>query len=408
MLCGLLGRKLGHSYSPQIHASLGEYEYRLFEQEPEALEAFLRDNNFTGLNVTIPYKKVVATLCDVLSPVAKRLGAVNTIIKDCDGKICGHNTDYFGFLSMVKKSGLSFNRKKVVVLGSGGASATVVAVTEDLGGIPVIISRNGEDNYQNLHRHKDAAILVNATPVGMYPNTGISPVDLDAFPHLEGVLDLIYNPARTKLLQDAFDRNLVAVNGLYMLVAQAKESAEWFTEKTIDDGFIQEIYDKLRFCMENILLIGMPGTGKTTIGHHLAKLLNRPYFDSDIEIEKLAEKPIPEIFKEQGESDFRKLETQVLTELCKKSGAIIATGGGCVTIPENIPILRQNSTIIWLKRDLRLLPTEGRPLSQSTDLQKMYEIRKPLYEKTADIQINNDRSPEELANAIIRAISERT
>lgn len=408
MLCGLLGRKLGHSYSPQIHASLGEYEYRLFEQEPEALERFLRSENYTGLNVTIPYKKAVASFCDVLSPVAKRLGAVNTVVKDQDGKLIGHNTDYFGFMSMVKKSGLNLNGKKVVILGSGGASATVVAVTLDLGGFPIVISRTGENNYQNLYRHADASILVNATPVGMYPNNGCTPIDLNTFPHLEGVLDLIYNPAHTILLQDAKERNLISLNGLYMLVAQAKESAEWFTGSTIDDGIIEEIYNHFQFSMENILLIGMPGSGKSTLGKILAKRLSRPFFDTDEEIVRLADKPIPEIFKEQGETGFRKLETQVLTELCKKSGTIIATGGGCVTVRENIPILSQNSVVVWLKRDLEQLPTEGRPLSLNADLQRMYEVRRPLYINCADIQVNNDDTVDAVAKRIIDAIMERT
>lgn len=408
MLCGLLGRKLGHSYSPQIHASLGEYEYRLFEQEPEALERFLRSENFTGLNVTIPYKKSVASLCDILSPVAKRLGAVNTVVKDQDGKLIGHNTDYFGFMSMVKKSGLNLNGKKVVILGSGGASATVVAVTLDLGGFPIVISRTGENNYQNLYRHADASVLVNATPVGMYPNNGCTPIDLDTFPHLEGVLDLIYNPAHTILLQDAKERNLISLNGLYMLVAQAKESAEWFTGSTIDDGIIEEIYNHLRFSMENILLIGMPGSGKSTLGKILSKQLSRPFYDTDEEIIRLANKPIPDIFKEQGESGFRKLETQVLTETCKKSGTIIATGGGCVTVRENIPILSQNSVVVWLKRDLEQLPAEGRPLSLNADLQRMYEVRRPLYINCADIQINNDDTVDAVAKRIIDAIMERT
>lgn len=408
MLCGLLGRKLGHSYSPQIHALLGDYEYRLFEQEPDTIESFLRNENFTGLNITIPYKKAIASLCDTLSPVAKRLGAVNTVIKDQTGKITGHNTDYFGFLSMVKNSRLNLAGKKVLILGSGGASATVVAVTEDLGGIPVVISRSGENNYENLHIHKDAAVLVNATPVGMYPNSGVSPVDLDILPHLEGVLDLIYNPARTKVLLDAKDRNLVTMNGLYMLVAQAKESAEWFTGTTIDDGVIQQIYDNLRFSMENILLVGMPGSGKSTLGKILAQQLSRPYIDTDIEIEKLVQKSISEIFKEQGESGFRRLETQVLTSQCQKSGAIISTGGGCVTVSGNIPILRQNSVVVWVKRNLKLLPTEGRPLSLTADLQKMYEARGPLYLHCADLQADNNGSAEATAKQIIDAIRERT
>ena len=222
--CGLLGRKLAHSYSPQIHSQFGNYSYALFEKEPEEIEGFLKNGDYTGINVTVPYKKAVLPFLDEVSPVAKRLGAVNTVIRT-DGKLIGHNTDYFGFQAMVKSSGLDVAGKKVLVLGSGGASNTARAVLEELGSRVVVISRSGEDNYQNLHLHKDASIIVNTTPVGMYPDTESSPVDLAQFPILEGVLDVIYNPARTKLLMDAQDRGLVAVNGLLMLVAQAKEAA---------------------------------------------------------------------------------------------------------------------------------------------------------------------------------------
>ena len=227
MKCGLLGRKLGHSYSPQIHAHLGDYPYTLFEKEPEEIEDFLKTGDFTGINVTVPYKKTVIPYLDQLTEMAQKMGAVNTIVRR-SGKLIGHNTDPFGFLTMLEDSGLQVSGKKVLVLGSGGASNTAVAVLKDLGAQVVIISRSGENNYENLDLHRSAAVIVNCTPVGMYPNAGISPIDLDLFPHLEGVLDMIYNPARTKLLLDGEKRGLVAVNGLLMLVAQAKESAEWF------------------------------------------------------------------------------------------------------------------------------------------------------------------------------------
>lgn len=406
MVCGLLGRTLGHSYSPQIHAKLGAYTYRLFEKEPDEICSFLKSNSFTGLNVTIPYKKAVIEYCDVLTPIAQRLGAVNTIVKKQDGTLLGHNSDYFGFKSMVFKSKLQVTGKKALVLGSGGASATAVAVLQDLGSHVIVISRSGENNYENIKSHSDAALIVNATPVGMYPNTEAAPVDLSLFPDLEGVLDLIYNPAHTSLLQAAEARGIVAENGLWMLVAQAKESAEYFTGKKISDESIKEIYNTLKFQMENILLIGMPGSGKSTIGKMVADMLSREFCDLDDEIVKYAGCSIPEIFENSGEEEFRNIETQVIYDICKKSGLVIATGGGCVTKERNYPLLHQNSTIVWLKRDIDTLPTEGRPLSQQTKLTQMYSVRKPLYDAFADITIENDGEATDAANRVIAAIKE--
>lgn len=407
MQCGLLGRKLGHSYSPQIHACLSDYDYTLFELEPDSLADFLKNGQFNGLNVTIPYKKEVIPYCDELSPAARKLGAVNTLVRK-DGRLIGHNTDYFGFLTMVKASGLNVSGKKVLVLGSGGASTTVVAVLESLNANAIVISRNGENNYTNLNLHSDASIIVNTTPVGMYPNNGDSPIKLDLFPQLEGVLDLIYNPARTKLLLDAEARKIVAMNGLLMLVAQAKESAEWFTGNKIADSIITQIYNKLRFQMTNIILVGMPGCGKTTIGKILAQKLNRPFIDADAEIVRASGKTVPEIFAESGETGFRKIETQVLTELGKESGKIIATGGGCVTVPENYPLLHQNGNIIWIQRELFLLATEERPLSEKSRLASMYEVRESLYRDFSDYIIKNDCSPETAAERILSVYTEDT
>lgn len=394
MNCGLLGRKLGHSYSPQIHARLGHYSYALFEKEPAELEAFLKNGHWSGINVTIPYKQDVIPYLDTLSPTAAKLGAVNCIVRR-DGKLVGHNTDYFGFQCMVQSSGLNVAGKKVLVLGTGGASKPVVAVMEELGGQVVQISRSGENNYQNLHRHADAAVIVNATPVGMYPNTGVSPVDLSLFPQLEGVLDIIFNPARTQLLLDAQARGLVAVNGLLMLVAQAKEAAEWFQNTKLDDGFIDSIHTALRRQMENIVLIGMPGCGKSTVGKALAEKLGKTFVDADVQIVKLAGKPIAEIFAGEGEEVFRDWETKALEAIGKGSGLVIATGGGCVTKARNYPLLSQNGTIYWLQRDLEKLPTEGRPLSQTNRLTDLYQKRQPLYAAFADHIIRNDGTLEE-------------
>lgn len=403
MKCGLLGRKLGHSYSPQIHAQLADYSYELFEKEPEELENFLKNGDFTGINVTVPYKKDVIPYLDELTPRAQKLGAVNTIVRR-DGKLVGHNTDYFGFLTMVRSSGLIVKDKKVLVLGSGGASNTAVAVLEELDAQVIVISRSGENSYENLHLHSDAALLVNTTPVGMYPNTEKSPVDLDLFPNLEGVLDVVYNPARTQILLDAEKKGLVAINGLLMLVAQAKEAAEWFADTEISDEKIPEIHRTLRHQMENIILIGMPGCGKSTIGKKLAQKLGKEFVDADQALETHFGRPITEIIPQDGEAAFRAMETEILDMLGKKSGLIIATGGGCITQERNYPLLHQNGTIFWLKRDLNKLPTHGRPLSQKNKLSELYRVRKPLYEAFADVVIDNDSTTAQTIHQILEAL----
>ena len=401
MKCGLLGQHLSHSYSPQIHSKLGGYSYKLFEVAPENLSDFLTEKDFDGINVTIPYKKAVIPFCHQLSPQAAMLGAVNTIIKAKDGKLIGHNTDHFGFSSMLETSTLSVAGKKVIVLGSGGASVTVQSVLKTLNAEVIVISRSGENNYSNLYLHKDAAVIVNATPVGMYPHCGKTPIDLSQFPALEGVLDLIYNPARTQLLLDAEKRELITRNGLWMLVAQAKESAEWFTGTEISDRIIENIFHNLKEQMENIVLIGMPGCGKSTIGKLLADQCGRRFVDTDAIIEAKAGKTIPEIFQQEGEDKFRELETQVIAETAKASGLVISTGGGCVTRAENYDLLHQNSRIIWLQRDVANLPTAGRPLSQKTSPAELYRVRAPLYQTFADNIILNDGSPTDTAKAIL-------
>ena len=406
MKCGLLGRKLGHSYSPQIHGLLGDYSYELFEKEPEQLPFFLKDDDFTGINVTIPYKKDVIPYLDELSPAARKIGSVNTIVRRADGSLFGHNSDYFGFVSLVKHSGIAVEGKKVLVLGSGGTSNMVVTALRDLGAAPVVISRSGENNYGNLHLHSDASVIVNATPVGMYPNTGVSPIDLNRFPKLDGVLDVIYNPAKTQLLLDAEKLGIPHENGLWMLVAQAKEAAEYFTGKKLSDDMIARIHHKLSRQMKNIVLIGMPGCGKSTIGNLLARKLGRKFVDADEEIIQLAGKSIPEIFAQDGEEIFREWETMALEHLGKQSGLVIATGGGCVTRQRNYPALHQNGSIVWLERDLSLLPTDGRPLSQSNRLEEMYAVRKPMYEAFADVRVANTGSPEDTVTEILSKLEE--
>ncbi|MBE7001370.1 MAG: AAA family ATPase [Ruminococcaceae bacterium] len=404
MRCGLLGEKLGHSYSPQIHSYLGNYSYSLFEKKPEELDDFFHSGDFDCINVTIPYKKDVIPYCSELTECAKKLGSVNTIVRKADGSLIGHNTDFFGFRSMLLRMELDVAGKKALVLGSGGASVTAVAVLKELGANVVVISRSGENNYSNLSLHKDASVIVNATPVGMYPNAGVSPVDLDLFPKLEGVLDIVYNPDRTRLILDAEGRNIPAQNGLWMLVAQAKESAEWFTSQKISDEVIGQIYNSLQKQMENIVLVGMPGCGKSTIGKQLAKALNKQFVDADAEITLDAQMNIPEIFAKFGEDGFRRIETQVLNKIGQMSNLVIATGGGCVTREENYPLLHQNGTICWIKRDIDALPKAGRPLSQAGNLAQMYAYRKPLYAQFADITVENSGTVAEVVQNIVKGL----
>lgn len=405
MRCGLLGRKLSHSYSPQIHKELGSYSYALFEKEPEELDKFLMHGDFSAINVTIPYKKDVIPYCSELSDRAKAMGAVNTLVRKPDGSLIGHNTDYYGFSSTLKKTMLSFSGKKALILGSGGAAVTAVAVLRELGANVITISRSGENNYQNLDRHVDTALIVNATPVGMYPNVGVSPVDLQNFPKLECVLDMIYNPARTALLMQAESLGIPYSNGLWMLVAQAKESAEWFTGLQISDDVIKKIHTQLSNKMENIVLIGMPGCGKTTVGKELAERLHMSYVDADQEIVKAAGCPIPEIFAKQGEEVFRSMETEVLASLGKSSGMVIATGGGCVTRQRNYPLLHQNGRIFWLQRAISQLPTDGRPLSQAGKLTDMYRVREPMYRAFSDHCIDNNSTLTQTVDAILSILN---
>ena len=385
---GLLGEKLGHSYSPQIHAQLASYPYDLYEVAPERLDAFLRTTELAGMNVTIPYKKAVIPYCKALSPAAARIGSVNTLVRRADGWY-GDNTDYDGFCYMARDFAIA--GKKALVLGNGGVSLTVQQALRDLGAREVVvISRRGPDNYENLARHADAQIIANATPVGMYPNNGASPLDLAGFPRLEGVLDLIYNPARTALLLQAERRGIACNGGLGMLVAQAKRAAELFTGRAIADGEIERITRCLAGQMQNIVLIGMPGCGKTTLGKALADRLGRPFYDADTVLEQRAGRSIPEIFRCDGEAAFRALETQTLAELGKGSGAVIATGGGCVTRPENAPLLRQNGRVVWVKRPLDRLPVSGRPVSQRMSAAAIYAQRRDRYAAFAAYTVEND------------------
>ena len=404
--CGLLGEKLGHSYSPAIHAMLADYEYKLYERSPEEVEAFVRNGDWDGLNVTIPYKKTVIPFCDELSDTARRIGSVNTLVRRPDGSLYGDNTDSYGFERLIRRCGIQVRGKKALVLGSGGASVTVCDVLRSLGADNVtVISRGGKNNYDNLERHADAQIIVNTTPLGMYPNTGKAAVDLRCFHKCEGVLDVVYNPARTALILQAEALHIPCASGLYMLVAQAKRSSELFTGQDIDDSRIDRIEHTLSSSMKNVVLIGMPGCGKTTVAAALGQALGRIVYEADVLIAEQAGCSIPEIFAAQGEDGFRKLETGVLSQLGKQSGTILSTGGGCVTREENYPLLHQNGTIFWLLRETSLLPKDGRPISQRSDLNELYEKRRPQYEAFADHVIDNNGALEETVGKILEVLA---
>lgn len=406
MRFGLLGRKLGHSYSPQIHALLGDYEYPLYEKEPEEIEKFMTSDNFDGMNVTIPYKETVIPYMSQLSDTAKKIGSVNTITRMPDGKLYGDNTDYYGFSYLLESAGFDVKDKKVIVLGNGGASKTVVCVCTDKGAKEVtVISRRSEtDNYENISKHYDADYIINTTPVGMYPDNGTSPIELELFKSCKGVADLIYNPSKTQLLLDAQKLSIPAVNGLTMLCAQGVKAAESFTKQKYDNGKALEITKKLEQQMLNIVLVGMPGCGKSTAAKTLSQSLSREVIDTDELIKANEGREIPEIFGDEGEEYFRNAESLAVKHAGKQSGKIIATGGGAILRDENKAALRQNSVVVFLKRDLSQLDTEGRPLSINNPLEEMYKKRLPHYEAVCDITVEVAPEKEETARRILKGL----
>ena len=389
MKYGLIGEHLGHSYSPFIHSLLGSSPYELVSLRPEELGPFINAGEFAGLNVTIPYKKAVMPYLDHIAPEAQAIGAVNTIVRRDDG-LWGYNTDCQGFLYAAERAGISLKGKKVLVLGSGGASAAVQAAAAGAGAVEVlVVSRTGVLNYGNVYDEKGAEVIVNATPVGMYPQNRGKLVELSRFGSCCGVMDLIYNPLRTPLLLDARELGIPFSNGLSMLVAQAKYASDLFQGIQRPDSIIEEALEKTQQKVENIVLIGMPGCGKSTIGKKLAAQQGKKFVDTDTLVEKKAGKNIPDIFKDDGEETFRALEAEVIAAVGKEGGQVIATGGGCVLNLENVRNLKQNGTVIFIKRDMAELATEGRPLSQGGDLEAMYERRLPFYEAAADTVMEN-------------------
>lgn len=396
----LIGEHLSHSYSPEIHSYLYNYNYSLKELNKDELDSFFKKREFDGLNVTIPYKNEVIKYLDKISPEAEKIGAVNTVLNE-NGVLTGYNTDYFGFMEMVKKSGADVKNKSAVVVGGGGASKAVCAVLYDMGAKEVKVLAHKDNTPEKINEYTDCDVLVNASPVGMYPNNGISPVDLEQFKNCTSVLDLIYNPAETKLLQSAERLGKKHINGLYMLVAQAKKAAEIFTGEKIDNSLVGIICRKIEMKTKNIVLIGMPGCGKTTVGKLLSQKLSRDFHDSDSEIERKYMHPA-EFITTKGEKEFRAAEHEILGELGRKSGCVIATGGGVVTRNENYDVLRQNSTVIFLKRDISLLATENRPLSKDAQaVENLYKTRLPLYKGFCHAEVDADITPELTCKKII-------
>lgn len=387
MAYGLIGEALGHSFSPLLHGMLGDYDYRLYPLKREELPAFMKNTTLKGFNVTIPYKEMVMPFLDAVSGKAQAIGSVNTVLRREDGSLFGDNTDYDGF-QLLLGDAAPFRGKKALVLGSGGASKTVQKVLRDAGIQPIVISRTGENNYDNLDRHRDAALLINTTPVGMYPEVDKAPVSLREFNQLQLVLDLIYNPLRTRLLLEAEALHIPARGGLLMLAGQAQEAARlWGLVGSRD--MAPQMAKEVEKSTRNIALIGMPGCGKTRIAKELARLTGRSVLDTDDMVQSAQGLHPRDLIARHGEAAFRHMETQALKEAAKQSGVTIATGGGIVTVPDNLPILRQNSIILWVQRDLALLSSEGRPLSQSIGIEELYARRQPLYAAWAQAAYHN-------------------
>ena len=404
---GLLGETLGHSFSPQLHRAFGSYDYRLLPTPRDQLEQLFAQRQFLGLNVTMPYKQTVMPLCDEIDERAAQIGAINTVVNR-DGRLVGYNTDIDGLLFMARRSGIELRGKKILILGSGGTSRTATTAARECGAEKVIIiSRSGEHNYEHLSRHADADVIINTTPVGMFPNCGQSPVDLAQFSHLSGVLDVVYHPLRTALFMQAERMGIPCSCGLSMLTAQARRASELFTGTPISNEQTEKVLSALRRDLENIVLIGMPGCGKSTIAAALGEKTGRNVVDIDEMITRRAGLSTSEIFAVHGEAYFRALESDCIREVGQRTGIIISTGGGCVTRAENYAPLHQNGYIIHLMRDLDRLPTDGRPISRRTNAAELWAQRKAQYESFADCVIDNNGSIEQTLAHITKEWNER-
>ena len=410
MQFGLIGKHLSHSYSVEIHNIIADYDYELFELSEDELSDFFKKRDFRGINVTIPYKEAVIPYLDEISDTAKKIGAVNTVINR-HGRLFGYNTDFYGMRALIKHTGLNLDGKKVLILGTGGTSKTAFAVAESLGAKDIIFvsrtKKTGAVTFSEVYDfHNDAQIIINTTPCGMFPNVDGTPIMIDSFSDLEGIIDAVYNPLRTNLVLDGKSRNILAEGGLYMLSAQAVYASKLFLDKVAEDDLIDFAFKSVKKQKENIVLIGMPSCGKTTIGKMLSDALGKDFFDSDFEITERIGITIPEFFKRYGEKKFREIEKEVIASLSKKSDSIISTGGGAILDPENVRALKRNGTLIFLNRPLELLtPTADRPLSsEHSALKRLFDERYPLYRAAADLEILADKSPESVLNSILKEL----
>ncbi len=403
---GCIGEKLKHSFSKEIHAKIFDYNYELKEIAPENLDKFMREGDFRAVNVTIPYKQAVIPHLDFIDETARKIGAVNTVVNK-NGKLYGYNTDFFGMREMIIKNGIEVKNKKVLILGSGGTSKTAFAVAENLGGSEILkVSRNGGEGLitynEALKNHLDAEIIINTTPCGMYPNAGISAIDIKDFKNLSAVIDAVYNPLRSKIVLEAKKRGITATGGLYMLVSQGVKAAEYFTDTKISNDVTEKIYAEMLAKKENIVLIGMPSCGKSTVGQKLADILGFSFTDTDGEIVKRENREIKDIFEIQGEKAFRDIESAVIKQISELQSTVIATGGGAILREENIDFLKSNGRLVFLDRSLdKLITTCDRPLSSDREsLKQRYRERYDIYCSVCDIKITADGSIEEVTEEI--------
>lgn len=406
MKYGLLGEKLGHSFSKEIHARLADYEYELRELNAEELDALFRKKDFEAVNVTIPYKQTVIPYLDEISERAKTIGAVNAVVNR-NGKLFGDNTDFAGMRALALHAGADMKNKKVLVLGTGGTSKTACTVAKDLGAREVLrVSRTKKEDavtYEEAaEKHSDAQIIINTTPVGMFPKTNASPIDLSAFSKLEAVLDAIFNPLRTELVLTAQERGIIASGGLYMLVAQAVYASALFLDQDADEKKTDEVYKEILNEKRNIFLIGMPSSGKSSVGKKLAEMAGKEFEDTDAMLVKRFGEPIADYIRKNGEKEFRDAESEVIAEAAKERGKVIATGGGAILRKENVREMKRNGVTVFLDRDLSLLTaTSDRPLSSTKEaLERLYNERFPIYEKAADVTVKSNDEIGAVAQAV--------